>query len=190
MSGVHSSQGRLARLGFAVQVLGRPERKSHDPRRYRDLSAVARRRLVVENDDGRFGVNDTLWIHRETGVRLVFDLHHRYYHNPAGVDAEEAARACMVTWNGWDARTKIHFSSPCTDWGYRHGGKGGPRNHDWKAHAEFVDPFAFPAFYRLLTDVAPDVMLEAKAKDVTLQQLRPDLVAYAPEVADPFGLEP
>ena len=51
---------------------------------YFALPEPARRRLVLENDDTRFGVADTLWIHERTGIRLVFDnLHHRL-HNPDG----------------------------------------------------------------------------------------------------------
>ena len=33
----------------------------------------------------------------------------------------EAARACLVTWQGWDARPKVHFSSSRIDWGFRYG---------------------------------------------------------------------
>ena len=33
-------------------------------------------------------------------------------------------------------------------------------------------------------------MLEAKAKDLALIRLRPDLLRYAPDVARRFGLEP
>jgi UV DNA damage endonuclease len=35
-----------------------------------------------------------------------------------------------------------------------------------------------------------DVMLEAKAKDLSLLKLRPDLLRYAPDVATRFGIEP
>ena len=34
-----------------------------------------------------------------------------------------------------------------------------------------------------------DVMLEAKVKDLALIRLRPDLLRYAPDVADRFGLQ-
>jgi hypothetical protein len=39
-----------------------------------------------------------------------------------------------------------------------------------------------------LPDVAPDLMLEAKAKDVAVAQLRRDLVRYAPDVAAVFDI--
>jgi UV DNA damage endonuclease len=35
-----------------------------------------------------------------------------------------------------------------------------------------------------------DVMLEAKAKDLALLRLRPDLLRYAPDVAARFGILP
>lgn len=162
-------------------------------RNYEALSPVAQRRLVIENDDGRFGVEDVLWLHDRIGARAIFDVHHHHCYNPGGRGTAEAARACLATWEGWDARPKVHFSSPRTDWGYRHGGGVAERAPNWASHAEFADPFAFVEFYRSIVDaapgVAPDVVLEAKAKDVAVLQLREDLRRYAPDVAAAFGRE-
>jgi UV DNA damage endonuclease len=158
-------------------------------RSFEHLSPVAQRRLVVENDDGRFGVEDVLWLHQRTGVRLVFDAHHHLCYNPPGMELPEAARACLSTWEGWDARPKVHFSSPRTDWGFRYGSEEEARSPSWSSHAEFANPFAFIAFYRDVADLAPDVILEAKAKDVAVRQLRGDLVRYAPDLAAVFGRE-
>ena len=61
-------------------------------RNYEALPEAARRRLVLENDDVRFGVADTLWVHERTGIRLVFDnLHHRL-NNPDGRPSTRRAR--------------------------------------------------------------------------------------------------
>lgn len=155
-------------------------------RRYERLSTVARRRLVLENDDARFDVGDVLWLHRETGIRVAFDAHHHHCYNPLGMEAVEAARACLATWDGWAAPPKVHFSSPRTDWGFRYGSEERSRSPDWASHAEFADPFAFIAFYRPLVDLAPDVILEGKAKDIAVDQLRRDLVRYAPDLAAAF----
>ncbi len=158
-------------------------------RNFENLSPLAQRRLVLENDDGRFGVQDLLWLSQRTGVRAVFDVHHHLCYNPTGMDLPVAARACLATWQGWDARPKVHFSSPRTDWGFRHGSEERSRAPNWSSHAEFADPFGFISFYRNIADMAPDVILEAKAKDVAVKQLRDDLVRYAPELAALFGLE-
>jgi UV DNA damage endonuclease len=158
-------------------------------RNFESLSPVARRRLVLENDDRRFGVEDVLWFHERIAVRAVFDAHHHLFFNPTGIDLAEAARACLATWQGWDARPKVHFSSPRTDWGFRYGSEEISRAPNWTSHAEFADPFAFIAFYRTIADQEPDVILEAKAKDVAVLQLRRDLVRYAPDLAAVFGFE-
>ncbi len=57
-------------------------------------------------------------------------------------------------------------------------------------HADFVNPFEFATLMRTLDGLDFDIMLEAKAKDLALLRLRPDLLRYAPDVAARFGLEP
>ena len=87
------------------------------------LPEAARRRLVLENDDVRFGVTDTLWVHDRTGIPLIFDnLHHRL-NNPGGWPAREALGACLATWPQ-GVRPKIHFSSPRTEWLIEEGASG------------------------------------------------------------------
>ncbi len=193
---VETQAAILARLGLgdeAVVVLhvggvygDRVAARERFARRFEWLSPEAQRRLVLENDDGRFDVADVLWLHERIGVRAVFDVHHLHCFNPSAMGVSEAARACMDTWRGWAARPKVHFSSPRTDWGFRYGSEGKARAPNWRSHAEFVDPFAFIAFYRSLDDAAPDVMLEAKAKDVAVIQLRRALRRYAPDLAGRF----
>jgi UV DNA damage endonuclease len=166
----------------------RPAALARFAERFENLSPVAQRRLVLENDDSRFGVRDVLWLHQSVGIRVVFDAHHFTCYNPDGLEIADAARQCLATWSTWDAVPKVHFASPRTDWGFRHGSAGNGRSPNWRAHAEFIDPFSFIHFYRPLAELAPDVMIEAKAKDVALLQLRRDLVEYAPDLAELYGL--
>ena len=56
------------------------------------------RRLVLENDDLRFGAADVLWVHERTGVRLIFDYQHFWCLNPERLDMVEAFRAMLRTW--------------------------------------------------------------------------------------------
>jgi UV DNA damage endonuclease len=53
-------------------------------------------------------------------------------------------------------------------------------------HADFINPFEFAAFMRLIGALEFDVMLEAKMKDVALQRLRGDLARCAPDVRRRF----
>lgn len=154
--------------------------------RYSQLSQTAQRRLVVENDDQRFGVDDVLVLHDLVGIRVVFDAHHHLCFNPSGLDPHDAVNLSLETWQGWEAHPKIHFSSPRTDWGFRYGSENGRQSPNWRSHAEFIDPFHFILFYQSIIEVAPDVMLEAKAKDIAVRQLKRDLQSYAPDLADLF----
>ena len=155
-------------------------------RNYDALPEAARRRLVLENDDVRFGVGDTLWVHERTGIRLVFDnLHHRL-NNPDDRPPHDALAACLATWPA-DVRPKIHYSSPRTEWLVEGSNSDQPaevRQTRWNYHSDYVNPFEFIDFMRMAEGLRPfDVMLEVRAKDLALRQLREDLARFAPELA-------
>lgn len=153
---------------------------------YAALPEAARRRLVLENDDVRFTVSDALWVHERTGIRLVFDnLHHRL--NGDGRPPRDALAACLATWPA-DVRPKIHFSTPRTEWLVeKGGGEDKPlevRQTRWNYHSDYVNPFEFIDFVRSADGLRPfDVMLEVRAKDLALRQLREDLARFAPDLA-------
>jgi len=156
---------------------------------YEGLPAVARQRLVLENDDASYSVGDIHRIHQQTGLRLVFDYLHFLNHNPEGLSLTEALALTLDTWPK-DVTPKIHFSSPSTamrtvertdpETGKRRLVLRPPRSTQ---HADFVDPFAFIAFLHQAQGLRDfDVMLETKAKDLALLRLRDDLGRFAPEL--------
>lgn len=161
---------------------------------YQRLPEPVRRRLVLEHDDIRFSASDTLWIHEHTGVRLVFDHQHFWCLNPDRLDLRDTLARMLATWpNG--VRPKVHFSSPRTE--LRELKRKDPVTRKntitnvapvWTGHADFCHPFEFISFMRLGRGLEFDVMLEAKAKDLALIRLRPDLLRYAPDVAARFGI--
>jgi UV DNA damage endonuclease len=158
------------------------------------LPEPVRRRLVLEHDDVRFSAADTLWVHEHTGVRLVFDYQHHWCLNPAGLDAIEVLGRMLRTWPAAQ-RPKIHFSSPRTELRelIRVDRKTKRKKKTlvpplWTGHADFTNPFEFARFMRDAAGLEFDVMLESKAKDISLLKLRPDLLRYAPDVAARFGL--
>ena len=170
---------------------GREPARERFARRYEQLPDAVQRRLVLENDDVRFGVADIAWIHQHTGVRLVFDnLHHRNY-NPDQIPLRDALALCLVTWPA-DVRPKIHFSSPRTEMRLieRQDKETGRRVTElqqplWTRHSDFIHPFEFIDFLRGAAGLRPfDVMLECKAKDLALLRLREDLTRYAPDLGE------
>ena len=58
----------------------------------------------------------------------------------------------------------------------------------WTGHSDFTNPFEFATFMRMAEALEFDVMMEGKAKDLSILKLRPDLLRYAPDVAARFGI--
>ncbi len=150
------------------------------------LPEVAKKRLVLENDDVSYGVADTLKIHAETGVRLIFDHQHHSCINNGQLTHEEACCASLQTWKG-NGRPKIHFSSPRIEnrvikridkeTGKRKAFEAAPL---MSQHADFIDPDVFVPFARKVKEMGCpefDVMCEAKSKDLAVIQLKEDLRA-------------
>lgn len=147
------------------------------------LSDRARDRLVIENDDRRFGVAEVLGLASRAGLRVVVDVLHHRCHNPTGITEREALSLALATWSH-GAVPKIHYSSPRTAVGERRTRAGRRVERRFvlpplRAHADLIDPIAFEQF---LTGAAAglsfDVMLEAKAKDVALLRLRDQLTEW------------
>ena len=58
----------------------------------------------------------------------------------------------------------------------------------WAYHADYINPFEFIDFMRMAAGLpAFDVMLEVRAKDLALIQLRNDLRRFAPDLAERLG---
>jgi UV DNA damage endonuclease len=150
-------------------------------RRYQELPESVRRRVALEQDDHRFGLSDVRALHETCGVPLVFDSLHHDAHNPERVPRREALAFCLSTWPP-GARPKVHFASPRSE--LRGLGQGRVKMPSWTEHADCVNPFDFLRFLEMAEGLPPfDIMLEAKARDLALLQLRQALERYAPEWA-------
>jgi len=147
-------------------------------KRAEGMSAEARSRLALENEDRGPTIGDTLWVAGRAGLPLVFDYHHWRCHNPERIAASEAVELALATWPP-GARPKLHFSSPETG--------SGRRPPQPREHADYLDPFGYQDFARLLPPGRDyDVMLEAGAKDLALLKLRRDLQALAAEEGETY----
>jgi UV DNA damage endonuclease len=165
--------------------------------RFHTLPEAAKRRVVLENDDTSWGVDDILRIHEATGIRCIFDHQHHGCINPDGRDAVEACCSVLATWAG-RGRPKIHFSSPrIEDRMISRRDKTTGKRVETAAsplasqHADMIDVGVFLPFARAVAqrcgcnenDIPFDVMCEAKSKDLAVLQLRKDLQEMAPEIA-------
>jgi UV DNA damage endonuclease len=129
-----------------------------------ELPEHVRQRLVLENDERLFGMHEVLCASAASGVPVVMDVFHHRVHvgPPADASVPDLMRQAAATWQpARDGVPKIHYSSQAA--GQRPG-----------AHAEYIDA---PAFGHFLAELAPpevefDCMLEAKAKDLALFEVR------------------
>lgn len=120
---------------------------------FQKLPDSIKRRLVIENDDRLYTVQDCLDIHTETGIPILFDnLHHAM--NPDGRSLREAIEACFATWKNEDGLPMVDYSSQQP--GMRAG-----------KHADHIDIHQFEAYLQETTGLNFDIMLEIKDKDVS-----------------------
>lgn len=123
------------------------------------LSARARARLTVENDDTTFTPSDLLPACRAGRVPLVYDVHHHRC-LPDRLSVAEATAEARATWN---REPLFHLSSPLEGWD----GPAPRRHHD------MIDPRDFPDEW-LGWNLTVEV--EAKAKELAVHRLRRDLL--------------
>ena len=160
------------------------------------LSERVQRRLVLENDDIRFSAADVLSVHERTGVKCVFDYQHHWCFNPEGLEMVETLRRFLLTWPA-GVRPKMHYSCARTEMREikRKSRKTGLLETVlmppiWTGHADFNNPFETITFLRSIQHLETDVMLESKAKDLSLIRLRNDMAKFAPELAARYGVTP
>lgn len=162
---------------------------------WKRLGEPVRRRLVLENDDIRYSAADVLKVHEATGVKCVWDYQHHWCFNPEGLNPIETLQKFCATWPA-GVRPKMHFSCARTEMREikRKNRKTGRVEQVlqppiWTGHADYNNPFETITFLRSIQHVEVDIMLESKAKDLSLIRLRNDMAKYAPELAARYGVD-
>jgi UV DNA damage endonuclease len=131
------------------------------------LSVSLKKRLVIENDDKSYTIEEVLDICRELGIPAVFDnLHHKL--NSCSLEWEEIINSVKSTWKAEDGPVKLHYSDQDIE------KKGG-------AHSKSVITKNFLSYMESIKNLDADVMLEVKDKEISaikcLCALREDLEA-------------
>ncbi len=122
------------------------------------LPEPVRSRLTLENDDKVYTPSDLLPVCSDTGVPLVYDVHHHRC-LPDGLGVGEVTKRARKTWK---TEPLFHISSPIEGWD----GSKPERHHDYIDAADFPKEWlGWP-----LT-----VEVEAKAKELAVARLMADL---------------
>jgi UV DNA damage endonuclease len=119
------------------------------------LTAAARGRIALENDDRCFTPAHLLPRCERMGIPFVYDVHHHRC-NPDDMDVDAATRRAAASWGAREPY--FHVSSPRDGW-----------DANARAHADYVNPADVPALWR---SMSLTVDVEAKAKERAVLALR------------------
>ncbi len=122
---------------------------------YKRLNANIKARLIIENDDKSYTIDDVLWIAQQADIPVVFDnLHHAIHHKDNVQDEAQIIHRVKDTWKPKDGVQKIHYSEQAL--GKRVG-----------SHSDTVTVDTFMDFYLRLNRQDIDIMLEVKDKNLS-----------------------
>ena len=122
------------------------------------LPDSVRTRLTLENDDRAYTPKDLFPVCLDTGVPLVYDVHHHRC-LPDGLAVEKATELAIQTWN---REPLFHLSSPKNGW----------ESSSVNKHHDYIDPNDVPDCW-LNLDITVEV--EAKAKELAVLKLKKDM---------------
>jgi len=122
---------------------------------YSLLPEEVKNRLVIENDDKNYTIQDVLSIYNEIGSPVVFDTLHHKCNAPKEILAESLwIKKCELTWKQRDGRQKLHYSEQ-----KKEGSSG--------SHSDTIFLPDFLEFYQGLYNKNIDIMLEVKDKNLS-----------------------
>lgn len=121
--------------------------------RFNELDDSVVRRLVIENDDKLYDLNDCLKINAQIQIPILFDIFHHRLYNSATQSKQECFKLAVKTWSKKrDGLPMVDYSSQKVN--------GSPRQH-----AKTINIEDFDLFLKQTLPFDFDVMLEIKDKE-------------------------
>lgn len=122
---------------------------------YKQLDPQIKKRLIIENDDRSYTIEDALIVSQKTGAPVVYDnLHHAINGGNYSYPDSYWINKAKLTWKEQDGRTKVHYSQQEPN------GRVG-------AHSQFIRIDEFMLFYEDVKACDVDIMLEVKDKNIS-----------------------
>jgi UV DNA damage endonuclease len=122
---------------------------------FQRLPESVQNRLIIENDDRLYNIEDVLTLANRLQIPTVYDnLHHNINPPPSGGTDQYWITEAKKTWKEVDGKQKIHYSQQLA--GKRPG-----------AHIETIQLETFLQFCAQLDDPTIDIMLEVKDKNLS-----------------------
>ena len=122
---------------------------------YEKLPEAVKKRLIIENDDKIYTIDEVLAISLKMGIPVVYDnLHHEINHGEPAYDDAYWIAQTKTTWKPIDGKQKVHYSQQAV------GKKTG-------SHSDFIHIVPFMAYYHAVSGDDIDIMLEVKDKNLS-----------------------
>jgi UV DNA damage endonuclease len=123
---------------------------------YKKLDSSIKNRLIIENDDKSYNIEDVLYISKEANIPVVFDVLHHKLNPPLNnnLSVYDWIDISNTTWLEKDGKQKIHYSQTANN--YANG-----------AHSKYIQSTQFLEFYNNLNNKDIDIMLEVKDKNLS-----------------------
>jgi UV DNA damage endonuclease len=170
----HCSMFELMGLGseykMVLHVGGMYKNKADSIKRFYEgfsqIDESIKKRLILENDDKIYNVEDVLEICRTLKIPMVLDIHHDKC-NPSNYKLKDIISEIFGTWADERFPPKIHISSPKSE-------------KEMRSHHEFINPDDFIGFINDVQGITNnfDIMIEAKNKDLAVYKLMEDISHY------------
>jgi UV DNA damage endonuclease len=120
---------------------------------FKRLSENAQKRVIIENDEKSYSVDNVLELAKKLNIPVVFDIfHHDCFPEKQDIPIVDIVKKVRATWKPDDGRPKLHYSD---QWPSKPPG----------AHSQSVDVVNFKKFYQTFAEFGIDVMLEVKNKE-------------------------
>ena len=131
----------------------------------KQLPIEIKQHMTLENDDKTYNVEETLVTCEKERIPMVLDYHH-YMANKEEDNLPLYLQRIFNTWESTPFVPKVHISSPKSEEAFR-------------SHADFVSLDFILPFLKIAKKLNQDfdIMIEAKQKNLAMQQLVEDIAA-------------
>lgn len=126
---------------------------------FQRLSPSLKKRLVIENDEKNYSIDDVLEISHLLNIPVIYDNLHYICYGNMKYSTKEIYKKVIATWKAEDGSMKVHYSQQAD------GKKAG-------SHSQTIFTEKFANYYREVNEFDPDIMLEVKDKDVSAIKCR------------------
>lgn len=118
------------------------------------LSNSVKKRLVIENDEKNFSLDDVLEIAHSVNIPVIFDNLHNACYGDNDYSLYDIYTRVKETWKQDDGTIKVHYSQQ--DFDKKKG-----------SHSKTIYIKEFLKYYNEVKEFNPDIMLEVKDKDIS-----------------------